>query len=98
MVRLVSESLVGVEDALCGVVGLVGVGCVRVGFGCGRVVGFPGWVVVHDPEGAGLALGLVGDLGRVARLAGSRPGRAMGVLEIISIARLTLSLRQSFLL
>ena len=67
-----------------GVLGLVGVGCVRVGFGCGRVVGFPGWVVVHDPEGAGLALGLVGDLGRVARLAGSRPGRAMGVVEEVA--------------
>ena len=55
-----------------------------MGFGCGRVVGFPGWVVVHDPEGAGLALGLVGDLGRVASLAGSRPGRAMGVVEEVA--------------
>ncbi|MGI6877640.1 hypothetical protein [Microbacterium sp. gxy059] len=82
VVRLVQEPLVEASDAELAAVGLVpaenatGSAPPVVGRAPARAVGFPAWPILTDPDNAPHALALVGDLRRIERRAGSKPGAA----------------------
>jgi hypothetical protein len=52
-----------------------------VALGRPRGLGYPAWALVHDPGHAKVALEAVADLERAARLAGTKPGRAIETFE-----------------
>jgi len=78
VVRLVPAALGAAEDLAAEFLGFTVDGEPHaVGTAASRSLGFPAWALVHDPANGRHALALVKDLERLARLARSRPGRAM---------------------
>lgn len=48
-----------------------------------RALGFPGWALVHQPKRAAVALGLVKELKKAAKLARSKPGHAKDAFDAL---------------
>lgn len=85
VVRLVPEALGPAEDLAMDFLGFAAPSATgRVGAVRRKVLGFPGWVLVHDPEHGRAALALVKDFERLARTARSKPGRAKEGFEALA--------------
>ncbi|GAB2856114.1 DNA-binding protein [Actinocorallia aurea] len=78
VVRLVPERTGAAEDAAAAFHGLERFGPAEVvGFGAGRSVAFPEWVLVHHPQDAPRALALLPEIDRLSGLAAARPQAAL---------------------
>jgi hypothetical protein len=79
VIRLVPEPLVPAEDATVALLGFTPADpAVHAAVARARraAVGFPAWVVLHEPDHAALALGMLPELDRLAGLAQTKPGKA----------------------
>ncbi|ROO89645.1 hypothetical protein EDD29_7350 [Actinocorallia herbida] len=78
VVRLVPAETGAAEDAAAAFHGLELSGPAEVvGFGAGRSVAFPEWVLVHHPGDGPRALALLPEIDRLSRLAPTRPRAAL---------------------
>ncbi|MBZ3900166.1 DNA-binding protein [Streptomyces griseiscabiei] len=78
IVRLVAGELGAAEDQAASHLGLAPAAePVEVGLGARQALGFPAWVLVHHPEDAPYALGVVPELERIASRARTRPKTAL---------------------
>ena len=77
VVRLTPDDLAQVEDTALASLGFARTGDpAPIGHTRTRTTGFPEWPILTDPANARHALNLVGDLRRIEKTAGSRPGNA----------------------
>jgi hypothetical protein len=82
VVRLTAEDLTGDQES--GFLGLEPEGDpVQVGVGQHRALGFPEWILVRHPADGHLAMSLVEEMDRVARLVRSRAKKARATYESI---------------
>jgi hypothetical protein len=77
VVRLVPDALAPAEDLAMEFLGFAQPAVEGpVAKAARRALGFPAWVLAHDPGNAGHALAVVKEMERLARLAASKPGLA----------------------
>lgn len=82
VVRLVGETVAPASDAALAFLKFGAPSTTEpVGVGRRHGLGFPDWVLVHDPDLAREALAAAPDMARAARLMGRKPGFARDVVE-----------------
>ncbi|MEV4412903.1 hypothetical protein [Catellatospora sp. NPDC049609] len=84
VVRLASAPVGAAEDLSMEFLGFTAGPAGPVGHARTRTLGFPAWVLVHDPAHGREALALVKDMEKLARTARSKPGNARDGYEALA--------------